>query len=86
VVDADEWVDGTHVWPDNLEVWDVWLMVAATQWHTKILKKQILYERLDYPAVEVVMRAKGIKRRDWGRVLEGIAEMERAALPVMNEG
>lgn len=86
MVDADEWVDGTHVWPDNHDVWEVWRTVAATQWHTKLVKTRMLYERLDYAAVEIVMKAQGIRKRDRRRVFEGVVEMERAALPVMNEG
>lgn len=46
---------------------------------------QILWHGLDYPAVEVILRLKGIKGKAATEVFEGVQVMEAAALPILNK-
>lgn len=56
-----------------------------TQWHTKRIGKRLIHERLDYAALQTVMWAHGVGRRDRARVLAGIQDMELAAMAELNK-
>ena len=62
-------------------------LAAQTQWKKEIpaMAGQILWHGLDYPAVEVILRLKGIKGKAATEVFESIQVMEAAALPILNK-
>jgi len=67
--------DEFHLWPENCEIWSLWLSVQ-TQWFTD----NGIRTRLDYQGVQVCMDSRSIKKKDKPRYFEALQAMEFAAL------
>lgn len=63
------------LWPENVPVFDIW-MSLQTQWFTEMG----IRTRLDYGAVDVAMRMRGVGKKDRSEFFTCIQAMERAAL------
>jgi hypothetical protein len=72
-----------EVWRDNWPTLHVFLGMA-TQWRWLVGMRSAQRVGLDYPALEVVMRLQGVKRRDRADMFNDVQAMERAALEVFN--
>lgn len=70
-----------EVWPDNWATVEVFLC-CATQWRVVAGMGGLLYQGLDYPAVESVLRL--LKIEDVGDIFNGLRVMEKAAGEVLN--
>lgn len=75
--------DGVPVWPENWLAVRVFLAVE-TQWRLVLGFGVGVHLGLDYAGVETAMRRLKIEDED-GELFADLQEMERAALPILNE-
>jgi len=78
-----EQTDGVGVWPDNWRAVRLFLAVE-TQWRVALGFGVSVHSGLDYSGVEAAMRRLKIDDED-GELFADLQEMERAALPILNE-
>lgn len=72
-----------QVWQENILT--VQLFVAlGSQWRVIAGMAGIVYQGLNYEAVQSTLSMMGIKRKKWPELLDGLQVMEAAALKVMN--
>lgn len=77
--ETDEDADACHVWDVNRDA--VWLFLdLETQWRTLATMRSLVWLGLDYAAADVLMRARGLRRKARHRLLEDLRVMEREAL------
>jgi len=69
-----------EVWPDNMPAVRVFVAMS-TQWRSAGYGAT----GLDYNALPVVLRMKGIPRTDWPDIFESIRNLEDSALQTMNK-
>lgn len=74
---------GVEVWPDNWRAVRLFLAVE-TQWRLALGFGVSVHSGLDYCGVEAAMRRLRIDDAD-GELFADLQEMERAALPILNE-
>ncbi|AWL04226.1 DUF1799 domain-containing protein [Massilia oculi] len=67
-----------EIWPENLLAYDVFAALG-TQWRVGMGGAT----GLDYAAVPVVLRLKGVLRAEWTQLFEDLRVMESAALQTM---
>lgn len=68
-------------WPEHWDALQVFLS-CGSQWRTIAGAKAIIYQGLDYGAIETVIRLRGIAE-PW-QVFEQVGQIERGALEVIN--
>lgn len=69
-------------WPEHWDALQVFL-ACGTQWRTIAGMSGVIYQGLDYGAVESVIRLRGIAE-PW-EVFEQVGQIERGALEVIND-
>ncbi|WP_157957095.1 DUF1799 domain-containing protein [Salinicola salarius] len=69
-------------WPEHWDALQVFLS-CGSQWRTIVTGKSIIYQGLDYGAVEAVIRLRGIAE-PW-QVFEQVGQIERGAMEVIND-
>ena len=74
------------VWPEN---WPTVLVFLAlqTQWRRDVppMGGALIWQGLDYPATETVIRLQGHRGRAAREIFSGIQIMEAAALKLLNQ-
>ena len=74
--------------PENWEAVELFVAVG-TQWRKSVVASLngggVIYEGLDYPAVEAAMRMFGFRRKRHRELFAAVRVMERAALKVFSD-
>ncbi|WP_185640590.1 DUF1799 domain-containing protein [Burkholderia sp. Bp9142] len=80
--------DDFEVLPENWEAVELFVAVG-TQWRKSVVASLngggVIYEGLDYPAVEAAMRMFGFRRKRHRELFAAVRVMERAALKVFSD-
>jgi hypothetical protein len=77
-----------EIWPEN---WDIvqLFMAVSTQWRKTAMvgaaKAIVIYDALDYSAVEAVMRMHNVAKRHKPELFWGLQVMESEAAKVLND-
>lgn len=80
----DEGPSHFEVWPDNWDTVLVFLRIQ-TQWRKEItMSGQLIWHGLRYGDVAIAIRLLGYGRKRQ-EIFEGLLEMEREALPILNQ-
>jgi hypothetical protein len=76
--------DDLIILPENTDTLRVWLSVD-TQWRRELpaMATREIWRGLRYTEVQATITMMGLGKRQ-GRIFEGIIDMERAALPILN--
>lgn len=74
-----------ELWPEHEAAWAVFMSCAATQWRLVATGLGTVgYQGLDYGAVEVVMRMRGVPRKARRHAFDGVRVLEAEALKHLN--
>lgn len=88
VVDGDENKELElmyEVWPENVKVIRTFVAME-TQWREVVVETEVIKRGLRYEALDSTLnKLKGIKRKDWPDIFQGLRVMEAAALKALRE-
>jgi hypothetical protein len=70
-----------YLWPECLPVFNFWLGIQ-TQWHRDMNGQRL---RLDYPAIDLVMKWEGVPKKQQKELTSYLRAMEVAALNAQAE-
>lgn len=74
-----------ELWPEHALAWDVYLG-CGTQWvKTRGLMGGVVWEGLNYPGAEVVMRRYGVPPEQEGEVFEQLQVLEQETVKLLNQ-
>jgi len=84
-VQAEDDIERFEVWPENAQIVEVF-MALHSQWDIVANEGRLIRTGINYSRLETVLKLKrGIKRKDWADIFDGIRVMELEALTVMAE-
>lgn len=73
-----------ELWPEHAQAWNVYLG-CATQWVKAVGLAGVIWEGLNYPGVEVVMRRYGVPPEREDEVFAQLQVLEEETVKLLNQ-